>query len=204
MKKLLDKRNWRSIRHEREQLIDSKNKKDLLSDHEHDNNEEDGIIDDSNSSNSQSKDFLFSSSNNNNASQQNQLLKKGQLLMKQKQPAKQIESSTITNSDTMDHLKKFSFLNRDKTYLNRLSNYVNKNIYGNSGTTSKSTRSNMMVFSSIDINTEINTSVDNKDDVKKVRTTTTTTMRSIKVNSEGSNEAKRIKIDNCESIFNHL
>ena len=62
-----------------------------------------------------------------------------------------------------------------------------------------------MVFSSIDINAESHTTVDDKDDVKKViRTTTTTTMRSVKVNSDGGSEAKRIKIDNCESIFNHL
>jgi hypothetical protein len=209
VKKLLDKRNWRSIRHEREQLIDSKNKKDLLSDHEQDNNEDDEIIDDSNSSNSQSKDFLFSSSiNTNNSNQQNQLIKKGQMLLKQNKNIQQVDCSTTNNgnnSETFDHLKKFSFLNRDKTYLNRLSNYVNKNIYCNSGTTSKSTRSNMMVFSSIDINSESNTTVDNKDDVKQViRTTTTSTIRSVKVNSDGGSEAKRIKMDNCESIFNHL
>lgn len=203
-KKLLDKRNWRSIRHEREQLIDSKNKKDLLSDHENDQNDNDEY---SNSSSSQSKDFYFSSSNNNTtniSSQTNQLIKKGQLLLKQKQPSE--TTSNANKSETLDHLKKFSFLNRDKTYLNRLSNYVNKNIYGaGSSSGSKSNRNNMMVFSSIDINTETNTSVDNKDDLKKViHSTTSTTIKSIKVTNDGRADAKRIKIDNCESIFNHL
>jgi hypothetical protein len=50
-------------------------------------------------------------------------------------------------------VNKFSFLNRDRSYLSRLSNYVNKNFAHELTTTSsKSARSNNMVFSSVNQN----------------------------------------------------
>ena len=62
------------------------------------------------------------------------------------------EKATATS--TVDFAKKFSFLGRDKGYLSRLSSYVTKSMHtnGHSSNAKAATRSNNMVFASIDIN----------------------------------------------------
>lgn len=93
------------------------------------------------------------SSTSQSSTSQNQILKKGQQLLKQTllnrtdqnkrtltgennpisraetemKPTQQLQKS---QAEKQDLLKKFSFLNRDKSYLSRLSNYVNKNFSG--------------------------------------------------------------------------
>ena len=63
-------------------------------------------------------------------------------------------ASTATNSESL--LKKFSFLNKDKSYLSRLSNYVNKNfLHAEASNTKFKTRNtNGMIFASIELNAQ--------------------------------------------------
>lgn len=85
------------------------------------------------------------------SSSANQLLKKGQLLLKQSLQNKRTFNGEINNvnrqsegkdklsatqqqnkdvNEKVDLMKKYSFLNRDKSYLNRISNILSKNFTG--------------------------------------------------------------------------
>ena len=91
------------------------------------------------------------SSTSQNSTSQNQILKKGQHLLKLSLMNRTDQNKRTLNGDLnqitraeselkttqqktqgekQDLLKKFSFLNRDKSYLSRLSSYVNKNFSG--------------------------------------------------------------------------
>jgi hypothetical protein len=64
-----------------------------------------------------------------------------------------IESSKKQPDDSVDIMNKFSFLNRDKSYLSRLSNYVNKNLaHAGTGNAKAGGRSNNMIFTSVNSN----------------------------------------------------
>lgn len=124
------------------------------------------------------------------SSSNNQILKKGQQLLKQSLLNKSEQNKRTLNGEInnvnrpitiqpdktqpeskqeekVDLFKKFSFLNRDKSYLNRLSNYVNKNFTGNQGQhmsignaggdftgivkpMNNKSRANNMIFSTVD------------------------------------------------------
>ena len=174
----MSKRNWRSIRHEREQFhANKKNENDLLSDDEH-SKEENKLFGFSESSNS--TDNVDDKDSSSRMKSSGNLLKKGQLLLKgSTNNANKIQSSfddledlrcpslddlgrekTFTNLSSQakkeekdeNMLKKFSFLNRDKSYMTRLSSYVNKNISNidmNNGQTKSIARRNNMVFTSL-------------------------------------------------------
>lgn len=154
--------DWRSNRHEREQFVKQNiRKENLLSDDDDEEDkdeeeEEDNCL------------RIFGSS----ASQPgNQLLKKGQLLLKkrainsikpsvaQKRPfeddkANQSRIIIQKRVQTRKTEQKFSLLSRDKSYLSRISNYVNKNLTDK--VSFKTVRPNNMVFSVIDPVPQIN------------------------------------------------
>lgn len=146
--------DWRSNRHEREQFVKQNvRKENLLSDdddeEEKDEEEEDNCL------------RIFGSSANQPG---NQLLKKGQMLLKkratylkpsvaQKRPfeddkANQSRIIVQKRVEAKKKEQKFSFLSRDKSYLSRISNYVNKNL--TEKVSFKTVRPNNMVFSVID------------------------------------------------------
>lgn len=115
-------------------------------------------------------------------------------------------------------LKKFSFLNKDKGYLSKLSSYVNKN-FANVETAqlvkTKPKNSNGMVFTKIDLNDE---DEENSKDLSTPYMNSSAVNRSsamINKNREEDNDCttskisitptpKRVKLDTCESIFNHI
>ncbi|CAF0824709.1 unnamed protein product [Brachionus calyciflorus] len=152
--------DWRSNRHEREQFVHQKLKKkeNLLSDEEEKSNSDDDEDDDDDEEEDKSCLRIFGSS----ANQGNQLLKKGQLLLKKgsvlstsvpkKRSFEEAKGqSRITIEKRIEPKKldqKFSLLNRDKSYLNRISNYVNKNL--SDKVNFKTIRPNNMVFSIIE------------------------------------------------------
>ncbi len=87
-----------------------------------------------------------------------------------------VKKAVTSDASPSTLLQKFSFLNRDKTYINRVSNYINKNMVNNelmSGSLKGTTRSSNMVFSSLDLNNENssmsnNASDSNNENKKKV------------------------------------
>ena len=59
------------------------------------------------------------------------------------------ESGKSTNTDSL--LKKFSFLKKDKTYLSKLSSYVNKNLHTTDTKKATSRNNTGMVFTKVDL-----------------------------------------------------
>lgn len=143
------------------------------------------------------------------------------------------QKSKSTESGSL--LNKFSFLNKDKSYMNRLSTYVNKTIVQTDQVTSVtassklSTRNNNMVFTSRFKNSEeAENEIENKTEPdnsykKNKFSKINQNLAGLKSSSIDSSsiksdhaeehtvvskpavpEAKRIKIDTSESIFNHL
>lgn len=259
--KLMENRNWRMVRHEREQFVKLKaNAETLLSDDEleeleekkrkkkkqaYDDDSETEYIDENSDDETSRKKSELSNSNSIFKMGQNLLKKKKAPLNKSDQnkralngeinaisrlvPKTSNESKSddpngdtkhITPGNTENLLKKFSFLNRDKGYLSKLSSYVNKNftnIDNANAAKTKSRNNTGMVFTKIDLAA---------DDDEETKYSKPAYMNSAAVNSssvaiyekrvkEDTCEAttskititptpKRAKYDTCESIFNHI